>query len=170
MAKFELSDETSAIIRFLRPEDKGALISYQAMTESLGFPITSASHKLLYALKLLERDHTAIWVCVKPHVGIRRLTDAEIADRMRRWWHLGARNKLNRSADQADIVEIDRLDVDEQARFAVDSIQGELAREALSKATRKKIDKTARGTSNDLPSFTAVEWAISLSPRRGGTK
>jgi hypothetical protein len=93
------------------------------------------------------------------------LNDAEIAERLPNWWLNGARNKLKRGGKQADVVEMRELDIDEQARFAVDCIQKELSLEALSKATRKKMEKVARGTSNDLPSFTAVEWAISLTAK-----
>jgi hypothetical protein len=75
---------------------------------------------------------------------------------------------LKRGGHQSEIVELDALDINEQARFSVDCIQRELAFESLSKATRRKMERTARGTSNDLPAFTAIEWAISLSPRRKG--
>ena len=75
-------------------------------------------------------------------------------------------NKLSEGAKQADVVDLDQLTLTEQARFATDAIIRELARDALSKATERRIEKVARGTSNDLPSFNAIEWMITLSPRR----
>jgi len=42
-----------------------------------------------------------------------------------------------------------------------------LASQSLSRATRNKLAKVARGTSNDLPSFNALEWMIPLTrPRK----
>jgi hypothetical protein len=165
MPRFELSKQTDAIVRYLKELTKGTSVTYTDIGKALGFKITSSFHPLLYARKILERDHNAVWTCVKPKIGIKRLNDAEIAERLPGWWLNGARNKLKRGGTQTDIVEIHELDIDQQARFAVDSIQAELAREALSKATRRRMEKVSRGTSNDLPAFTAVEWAISLTKK-----
>jgi hypothetical protein len=164
--KFELSEETAAIVRFLKEFPKGTLVKYIDISKAIGHPIKSNSGKLIYARLLLLKNDNQVWVCEKPRVGLKRLTDLEIAERLPNWWLSGARNKLKRGSNQADAVETGELDIDQQARFAVDAIQGELAKEALSKATRRKMEKVARGTSNDLPSFTAVEWAISLSPKK----
>lgn len=163
--QFKLSDETARLVQYLRSLDKGTLVQYLELTRLIGMKIDARNARLIYARKILQRDYNAVWICVRPAVGVRRLTDAEIAERLPEWWLNGARNKLKRGGDQADVVELRELDVDQQARFAVDSIQRELAFDALSKATRKKMERVARGTSNDLPSFTAVEWAISLSPK-----
>src|SRR5262249_53419403 len=132
--------------------------------------IHSRHNRLISARHALEREHNQVWICVMPHVGVVRLTDPEIADRQRTWWLRGARGKLNRGANQAETVELDQLNVDQQARFAVDSIIREIARDSLSRATKRQVDRVARGTSNDLPAFNALEWAIALSPRRSGTK
>jgi len=166
MAKpFERSEETEAMVNYLRLLEKNEIVSYSKLSQVAGIKIAPNTPKLIYARFVLERDHNAVWICVRPRVGIRRLNDMEIAERLPRFWLNGARNKLNRGGHQADVVELRELDIDQQARFAVDSIQRELAFDALSKATRKKMEKVARGTSNDLPSFTAIEWAISLSPK-----
>ena len=165
MPRFELSKKTDAIVRYLKEMAKGITVTYSDISKGLGFKIVSNSGPLLYARKVLERDHNAVWICVKPKIGLKRLNDAEIAERLPAWWLNGARNKLKRGGAQTDVVEIHELDIDQQARFAVDSIQAELAREALSKATRRKMEKVSRGTSNDLPAFTAVEWAISLTKK-----
>ena len=163
---FELSEETAALVRCLQPMPKTTQIAYDELSSLVGFKVTPASGKLFYARWLLEKNHNAIWICVKPKIGLRRLTDAEIAERLPTWWMNGARSKLSHGGSQADIVELNELDVNQQARFAVDSIQAELARESLSKATRRKMEKVARGTSNDMPAFTAIEWAISLSRKQ----
>jgi hypothetical protein len=78
----------------------------------------------------------------------------------------GARRKLDRGGDQIDVVETQNLDIDQQARFSIDCIQRELAFNSLSRATRQRMEKVARGSSNDLPSFNVLEWAISLTPRK----
>jgi hypothetical protein len=163
--KFERSEETQALVAYLRMLDKNERVSYTKLTEVAGIKVVANTPKLIYARFILERDHNAVWICVKPKIGIRRLNDIEIAERLPKFWLNGARSKLNRGGHQADVVETRELDIDQQARFAVDSIQRELAFDALSKATRKKMERVARGTSNDLPSFTAIEWAISLSPK-----
>ena len=162
---FELSKETEALVNYLRALDKGALATYRELTKIAEIPVKSNTPKLIHARRKLLRDHNQVWICVKPHVGLRRLNDAEIAEHLRVWWIPGARNKLKNGGNQADVIEVNKLDIDQQSRFAVDSIQRQLAFEALSKATLRRMERIARGTSNDLPAFTAVEWAISLSPK-----
>jgi hypothetical protein len=166
MPAFERSELTKSLIRYLAAFDKGARISYDELSNSVGFPVDSRSPNLISARKILEREHNAVWNCVVPKVGLFRLTDPEIAARQGSWYLLGARNKLKAGAAQADVVELDELTIDQQARFATHSIIREIAREALSKATERRVERTARGTSNDLPAFSAIEWMISLSQRR----
>ena len=50
-------------------------------------------------------------------------------------------NKLSEGAKQADVVDLDQLTLTEQARFATDAIIRELARDALSKVTERRIEK-----------------------------
>jgi hypothetical protein len=166
MKPFERSEITTRLVDYLRSHDKGSHIPYRELTPLVGQAINAKSTNLTSARKILERDHNAIWVCVVPHVGIRRLNDAEIADRLRVWWMRGARRKLDRGGDQIDVVETQNLDIDQQARFSIDCIQRELAFNSLSRATRQRMEKVARGSSNDLPSFNVLEWAISLTPRK----
>ena len=166
MSRFELSEQTSSLVRYLQALEKNTEITYRELSEAVSFRVGPTTGRLIYARKILQRDHNAVWTCVRPRVGLRRLNDAEIAERLPTWWYNGARNKLTRGSDQADVVDIAKLDIDQQARFAVDSIQGQLAREALSKATRKRVEKTARGTSNDLPSFTVVGVGYFSEPER----
>ena len=166
MTAFQRSELTSALVRYLGQFDKGSRIAYAELSTTVGVPIDSRSHNLISARAILERDHNAVWNCVQPRVGVYRLTDPEIAVRQSTWYLLGARNKLRNGAKQADVVEIDLLDIRQQAKFATDSIIRELARDAMSKSTQRRIEKVARGTSNDLPAFNAVEWMISLRPRR----
>jgi hypothetical protein len=165
--RFELSSESEALIRYLRAIEKGMTVTYGELSKLVGKKINAA--KTSYIRFVLQRDSNQVWICIKPGVGLRRLNDAEIAERLPKWWLNGARNKLSRGGKQADVVELRELDIDEQTRFSVDCIQRELAIEALSKATRRKMEKVARGTSNDLPSFTAIEWAISLNPKTKDT-
>jgi hypothetical protein len=164
---FELSDETAQIVRYLKALDKGTIVTYADLSGRVGIKLHSGHHKLTYARLILRRDHNAVWVCVRPRVGIKRLNDIEIAERLPAWWLNGARNKLNRGGNEAEIVDYKALDIDQQARFGVDCIQRELAFDTLSKATRRKMERIARGTSNDLPSFNVIEWAINLSPKTG---
>jgi hypothetical protein len=77
----------------------------------------------------------------------------------------GARRKIVRGSREADVVDTKLLDIAVQARFATDCIQRELVEQSLSRATRNRLEKVARGTGNDLPAFNAVEWAITLSPK-----
>jgi hypothetical protein len=166
MTGFQRSELTAGLIRYLGQFDKGERITYADLSRGVGAEITSRSVYLVSARRILERDHNAVWCCLAPKVGVWRLTDPEIAARQRTWYLLGARNKLRNGAKQADVVEIELLDIDQQGRFATDSILRELARDALSKTTQRRIEKVARGTSNDLPAFNAIEWMITLSPRR----
>jgi hypothetical protein len=162
---FELSEETAQIVRYLREQEKGAVITYDDLSTRVGLALRSNHPRVIYARLMLERDHNQVWICVRPKIGLRRLNDVEIAERLPGFWLNGARSKLTRGSKQADVVEMTALDIDQQTRFSVDCIQRELASESLSKATRRRMEKVARGTSNDLPAFTAVEWAISLSPK-----
>jgi len=164
--KFERSETTSRIVAYLASLAKGAEVTYSELANAVGERIESRSSKLTSARFILERDHNAIWICIAPKIGVRRLTDVEIADRIPGWWLKGARNKLRRGGSQADNVEIESLDLNQQTRFAVNCIQRELALDALSTTMRRRVERVARGTSNDLPAFNIVEWAITLSPRR----
>jgi hypothetical protein len=166
MKPFERSETTAALIRYLASHDKGTRIAYDELSKIAGITVTPRTTYLTSARKILERDNAQVWVCITPRVCLYRLNDPEIVDRQRTWYLYRARNKLAASARQADVVELDQLDIKQQARFATDSIIREIARDALARATQRRIEKVARGTSNDMPSFNAVEWMISLSPKR----
>jgi hypothetical protein len=161
-ARFELSERTKKLISLLRFIEKGSEVTYVDLSAQVGTAINAKN--TVYARHILQRDHAAVFVCL-PTLGLRRLTDLEIAERLPGFWLNGARSKLTRGGAQADVVDMHHLDAGQQVSFSVNSIQRELAQEALSKATRRKMEKVARGTSNDMPAFTAVEWAISLSPK-----
>jgi hypothetical protein len=94
------------------------------------------------------------------------LNNEELANRLNKWWLSGARSKLNRGGDQAELVDIQMLTIDQQAAFSIDCIQRALGSDALSKKQRKKMENVARGSSNDFPTYNVVEWAISLMPGR----
>lgn len=170
MLSFQRSQLTDRLVRYLGQFEKGSHLSYSELSTAAETPIDSRTGSLISARRILQRDANAVWGCVIPRVGVYRLNDAEIAARQRTWWLRGARNKLSNGAKQADTVEIGLLDIDQQARFATDSITRELARDALSRATQRRIEKVARGSSNDLPAFTAVEWMITLNPRRPSSR
>lgn len=166
MKPFQRSELTDRLVRYLVQFDKGTRLSYEELSQAVDAVIASTTPSLRRTLLILERDHNAVWVCVRPKIGVTRLTDPQIAMRQSNWYLLGARNKLSNGAKQADVVDIDALDIGQQAKFATDSIIRELARDAISRATQRRIEKVSRGSSNDLPSFNAVEWMITLSPRR----
>jgi hypothetical protein len=165
MPPFKRSETTDQLVRYLASQDKGSEINYRELSQIVKMTVRSRTTQLTSARKILERDHNQIWVCIAPNVAVRRLTDPEIADRLPRWWLNGARRKLKRGGDQSEAVDLQQLDVNQQARFGIDNIQRELAFESLSKATRKRMEHIARGSSNDLPKFNILEWAISLMPR-----
>ena len=166
MKLYERSKPTDALVRYLAAHSKGTRIEYDELSRAAEVVIVPNTTYLTSARRILERDHAQVWVCIQPRIGICRLSDEEIVERQRQWFLVGARNKLAAGARQADVVELDKLDLGQQARFATSSIVREIAREALQRATLRRVEKVARGTSNDLPVFSAVEWMISLSPRR----
>jgi len=166
MPLFKRSKLTEQLVQFLRQHDKGYCSTYKELSRAVDETIGPNSHKLRYARYILSRDFAQVWVAEPPRVGVRRLTDPEIAERLPRWWMGGARRRLDRGGDESTIVEYAKLSIDEQARFSVNSIQQQLALQSLSKPTLRHLEKVARGTSNDLPSFNILEWAISLTPRR----
>lgn len=166
MTAFQRSETTEQIVKYLREHPKDSRVPYAELTELVGTTITSRTTHLISARRILERDHAQVWTCIQPCIGVARLNDAEIADRHRNWFLSGAKNRLSAGARQADVVELEQLDLTQQARFATDSIIREIASESLARATRRKIERVSRGSGNDLPSFNAVEWMISLSPRR----
>jgi hypothetical protein len=166
MPLFERSEITSALVRYLAQHQKGERVTYQELSNVAGVPVTPRLTYLISARRILERDSAQVWVCIPPTICLYRLNDGEIVDRQRDWFLFGARNKLAAGARQADTVELAELDIQKQARFATDSIIREIARDAMARTTQRRIEKVARGTSQDLPSFSAVEWMISLSPRR----
>jgi len=158
---FERSEVTSKLVRFLSSFDKGTKITYGELSTSVDASITASSHLLRSARSILQNEHNQVWVPMRG-IGIYRLNDVEIAERQRRWWLPGARRKLVRGRNQVATVDAQHLTIDEQARMATANIQTELALQALAKATTTRVGKIARGTSNDLPSFNALEWSINL--------
>jgi hypothetical protein len=163
---FTRSQLTDAIVKHLHLLDKNTQITYSELGRIVGKSVSSRSANLQYARKILERDHNQIWVAIRPNVGIRRLNDVDIADYHKSWWLGGASRKLKRGTSSAEIVETKLLDKEQQTKFSVDCIQRELALQSLARATAKKLDKVARGSSNDMPSFNILEWAISLMPSK----
>jgi hypothetical protein len=163
---FRRSELTDSIVRYLREQPKETRVSYDELSHMINATVDSRSAALIYARKILERDHNQVWTCVRPGIGIVRANDMQIANRQREWWLKGARSKIIRGGREADVVDTNLLDIAVQARFATDCIQRELVEQSLSRATRARLDKVARGNGNDLPAFNAVEWAITLSPRR----
>jgi hypothetical protein len=163
--KFERSELTSRIVSYMRMYDKGSNVSYREISDGVGQKVRENTPQLISARRVLERENQQVWVAIRPRVGLHRLTDVEIAERLRRWWLPGAKRKLQRGGRQGKVVEISKLNIDEQAQFGVDSLQRELALQTLTRATWNRLEKVARGTSNDLPQFNILEWAINLMPR-----
>ena len=167
MPAFEMKERTRKLVAYLRDVEKGTDITYRELTRHIGEPVDA---KLCNGARvILLRDFAAVFAAI-PKIGLRRLTDLETAELLPSFYLKGARNKLKRGGARAEVVDIRHLDVDQQVRFSVNCIQRELAMESLSKTTRKKMEKVARGTSNDLPAYTAVEWAISLSAPKSRSK
>jgi len=167
MPAFEMKERTRKLVAYLRDVEKGTDITYRELTRHIGEPVDA---KLCNGARvILLRDFAAVFAAI-PKIGLRRLTDLETAELLPSFYLKGARNKLKRGGARAEVVDIRHLDVDQQVRFSVNCIQRELAMESLSKTTRKKMEKVARGTSNDLLAFTAVEWAISLSAPKSRSK
>jgi hypothetical protein len=162
---FQLSEKTRRVVDALRYLEKGTAITYQQLSQIVGETITASDGNLTSARRILLRDHAHVWNCVKPGVGVKRLTDAEIADRLPSWWLNGARNKLRRAGSEEDVVQTAALSLDQLARFSIDCIQRHLAFDSLSRTTRNRLERVARGSSNDLPAFNALEWALALRPR-----
>jgi hypothetical protein len=164
--RFTRSELTKAIVAYLAQHEKGARIGYDELSRIVGEKITVGHSKLNYARKLLIKEHNQVWDAI-PKTGLVRLDDVGIAKKLARWHLPTARNKLKRGGTQSRFVDTKQLSIDEQSHFAVDCLQQELASQSLSRATRNKLAKVARGTSNDLPSFNALEWMIPLTrPRK----
>jgi hypothetical protein len=167
MPAFEMKERTRKLVAYLRHVEKGTDITYRELTRQIGEPVDA---KLCNGARvILLRDFAAVFAAI-PKIGLRRLTDLETAELLPSFYLKGARNKLKRGGARADVVDIRQLDIDQQVAFSVNCIQRELAMESLSRTTRKKMEKVARGTSNDLPKFTAIEWAISLSAPKSRSK
>ena len=160
---FKRSQQTIAIVNYLRALDKGSQVTYAELSRHVGIELSAQHPKVISARDILRNEHGAVWTCIAPKIGLRRLNDVEIAERLQPFWMRGARNKLKKAGKEIEVVDRQALDINQLARFGVDCIQRELGLNSLSRATRAKMDKVARGTSNDLPSFNIVEWAISLT-------
>ncbi len=159
---FELSETTQKLVRYLQAHEKGQLVPYRELTKTAGISISSTSPNLSYARIILLRDHNQVWMAIRPKVGIQRLTDAEMAEHLSIVRISRARKQLKRGGHEGDAVERSELDKEQQARFGVLSIQRQIAFEGLSKAAYRKLERVARGSSNDLPAFNIIEWAFPL--------
>jgi hypothetical protein len=164
---FERSQLTERLVKVLQGFEKNQEVTYQELSRLAKAEINARTPKLRSARFILERDHSQVWLAVAPGVGLRRADDAEIAGRLRSWWIAGARRKLDRGGQQSGAVELTALNKEEQTRFGVDNLQRELAFRALGLPSRRQLEKVATGSSNDMPSLTAAEWAISLMPKKG---
>jgi len=163
---FERSKLTQRLVDALRAFEKGQQITYEELSKLVKAEVDARTPKLRSARFILERDHAQVWLAVPPGIGLRRADDPEIATRLRSWWIAGARRKLDRGGEQSGTVDVTLLNKEEQARFGVDSLQRELAFRALGIPSRRQLEKVASGSSNDMPALTAVEWAISLMPKK----
>ena len=166
--KFERSPLTERLVKYLSGFDKGAKIDYTELSRITGEKINSRTANLAYARKLLQDEHRQVWIAVR-NEGIKRCTDREIAERLPNWHLRGARGKLKRGGNQAEVVDLKQLNINEQAKFGVNVLQQQLASNALSRASHNKLARASRGTSNDLPSFNILEWALPLSAPRKKT-
>jgi hypothetical protein len=166
MPRFQRSETTNALIRYLAPWPKGTSISYDELSQAVSVSINSRNACLLVARRVLQNEHLQMWACVPPNVGLVLLTDAQRVEHHRHWNLGGARNKLTAGGRVAETIDLDLLTIGEQARFATDSVIRSVASEALSRTMQRRVEKIARGSSNDLPAFNAIEWAIALTPRR----
>jgi len=163
---FKRSPLTDRLVRYLSAFEKGTEISYDELSRGAGQTITSRSNNLTYAKKLLEKEFLQVWVAVR-NEGIKRCTDTEIAERLPNFHMRGAGRKLKRGGKQSRIVDLKQLPINEQARFGVHCLQQQLASQALSRQTHTRLARASRGTSNDLPRFNVLEWALPLSPLKG---
>jgi glutamyl-tRNA reductase len=164
MPLFRRSELTDAIVRYLCGFDEGGIVNYNELSRIVGVKITSASSHLASAKRILRDEFSQIWRAV-PNIGVRRLNHTQSAEALRKERLARARRQIAVGGKEANTVETSQLDIDTQARFRADCIVREYAAQLLSSTMRKRLDRVSRGTSNDLPSFNATEWAISLSPR-----
>jgi len=160
--KFQRSPLTERLLKYLSAFDKGTLIEYTELSKITGEKISSRTANLNYAKKLLEAEYRQVWIAVR-NVGVKRCTDIEIAERLPNFHLRGARGKLKRGGKQTHVVDLQQLNTNEQTKFGVHAMQQQLALDALSRAKYNQIAKSVRGTSNDLPAFNILEWALPLS-------
>jgi len=159
MPLFVRAETTDRLIRYLAAFDKGTTVTYGDLSKTLGAPVTSRTSALRSARIALQKEHAQVWHA-EPGVGVRRLTDPQMAELT--WWLRGARGKLNRGRNQGSVADVAVLPADQQVRFAIQNVQAELALQALARPTATRLAKTVRGNANDLPAFNMVEWAITL--------
>jgi hypothetical protein len=162
MTPFQRSELTDRIVRYLRELPKEQTITYDELSRNLSAPIKSTSGYLISAREILKRDYGQVWLAVPPRVGVVRLNDTQTAERQHKWWLAGLRRRTRRAEVEAEVVNTKELDHDTGQRFAASCIQRQLVADSLSRTTTRII--ASRGTSNDLPAFNAVEWAVRLSP------
>jgi hypothetical protein len=167
MPQFVRSELTARLVRYLAALPKGTLATYDELGQSVGEPISARMHHLRSARAILVAEHRQLW-SARPRIGLRRLTDQEIAEKVLPWHLRGARHKLGRGVARSSVAEMSELTPALQQKHAMHNVQAELALQALSRATAARLAKTAQGNSNDLPAFNLVEWAITLMPGRKG--
>src|SRR4029077_7273901 len=160
---FKRSPLTDRLVKYLSSFEKGTQIGYDELSRVVGQTVTSRSTNLNYAKKLLQKEHAQVWVAVR-NEGIKRCTDRDMAERQPNWFIRGAGRKLKRSGKEARVVDLKQLPLDEQSKFGVHCLQQQLAGQALSRQAHTRLAKVARGTSNDLPQFNILEWALPLGP------
>ena len=169
MANFKRSETTARLVDYLKALTKGQHATFQELTKLVGEAMSINNAKLRSAARILLSEHAQVWVPYKPNdgkaVGLYRLNDQEIVRHHSNWYLGGAKRRLHRANETSGVVDLKQLSMAEQAQFSISCIQQELASQSLSKATRNRLEKVSMGNSNDMPSFNAVEWAISLMPK-----
>ncbi len=152
---FAICIDTQLLVDRLKEVPPGGTISYEELAEAVSYPVEQmrAPNRgyrfLLSARYIARRDNNQVF---RPVIneGLRRLTDAEIANKIPDEFRRTVRRKANRSGKEMVVANYDALTNEEKIKHSVGlSIIGAIA-QATAPTKIKKIEKACAQTLQQL--------------------
>lgn len=95
---FTTSEKTLAIVSVLKNMSFGQVMTYQEMTDRVGFPVDSRNHFLKSARDIVLRDHSVEIVWAEKKISFRRTTVEEVARAKKRFDRIRGQAKRGQQA------------------------------------------------------------------------
>ena len=157
--KFSVSAETTLIAQRLADVEPGRIVTYAELSALVVADVRgSARHSLTSARRIVQRDHRAVFESVRG-VGIRRLTDTEIATQCGRETIRAMHRKAGRGLKRIACANTDGLDREAVTRMNADASLIGVMRHVTKAGSLKRIESRVaeKGGKDRLPIGDVLE-------------